>query len=46
MKAKILVVEDESVFRDLANPVLTKQGYSVDIAEKAAEALEKMKRRR
>ena len=43
MQEKILVVDDEQVLRDLANEVLSEEGYSVSLASSGQEALEQMK---
>ncbi len=39
---RVLVVEDNSVNQDVLKQILTKAGYSVDIAENGLEALEKL----
>jgi two-component system, NtrC family, response regulator AtoC len=43
MKEKILVVDDEEVLRNLANEILSEEGYQVTLAGSAEEALEQMK---
>ena len=39
---KILVVDDDSLVRDLLCEILTEEGYSVDSASNGIEALEKL----
>jgi NADPH-dependent 2,4-dienoyl-CoA reductase/sulfur reductase-like enzyme/CheY-like chemotaxis protein len=41
-KAKILVVDDEEVFRKSLNRILSKEGYSIVEAQDAEKAVEKM----
>lgn len=45
-KAKIMVVDDESIIRDLVNRVLTDEGYEVDTLDNAADALKKIEGQR
>jgi PAS domain S-box-containing protein len=45
-KAKILVVDDEQVIRDLAKRILGGEGHQVDTVDNAADALEKIKTKR
>jgi PAS domain S-box-containing protein len=45
-KARILVVDDEPVIRELANRVLTGEGYEVDLADNAVDALTKIQSHR
>lgn len=39
---KVLVVDDDSLVRDLLCEILTEEGYSVDSASNGIEALEKL----
>jgi two-component system cell cycle sensor histidine kinase/response regulator CckA len=41
-KARILVVDDEQVVRDVVNRVLTGEGYKVETVDNAADALKKI----
>jgi two-component system NtrC family sensor kinase len=41
-KARILVVDDEQVVRDVVNRVLTGEGHKVEAADNAADALKKI----
>ena len=43
MQERILVVDDEEVLRNLANEVLTDEGYQVSLASSGQEALAKIK---
>ena len=45
-KARILVVDDEQVVRDVVNRVLTGEGYKVETADNAADALKKIESKR
>ncbi|UCH51988.1 MAG: PAS domain S-box protein [Chloroflexota bacterium] len=45
-KAKILVVDDEPVIRQLVSQVLTDEGHMVETADNAADALELVKSKR
>jgi CheY-like chemotaxis protein len=45
-KAKILVVDDERVIRDLVKRVLAEEGYKVDTVDNAADALKKIEGKR
>jgi CheY-like chemotaxis protein len=45
-KAKILVVDDERVIRDLVKRVLAEEGYEVDTVDNAADALKKIEGKR
>ena len=45
-KAKILVVDDEPVIRQLVSQVLTDEGHAVETADNAAEALKMVKSKR
>ena len=42
VKARILVVDDEQVVRDVVNRVLTGEGHRVETVDNAADALEKI----
>jgi signal transduction histidine kinase/ActR/RegA family two-component response regulator len=42
VKARILVVDDEQVVRDVVNRVLTGEGHKVDAVDNAADALKKI----
>ncbi|MGB8707791.1 MAG: response regulator, partial [Dehalococcoidia bacterium] len=42
VKARILVVDDEQVVRDVVNRVLTGEGHKVDTVDTAADALKKI----
>ena len=42
VKARILVVDDEQVIRDVINRVLTGEGYKVETVDNAADALKKI----
>jgi PAS domain S-box-containing protein len=46
VKARILVVDDEQVVRDVVNRVLTGEGHKVEIADNAADALNKIESKR
>ncbi len=43
MKAKILVVDDEKVIRDMLEKFLSRKGYEVVTADSGQKALEKLK---
>jgi len=45
-KAKILVVDDEPVIRQLVSQVLTEEGHQVDTMDNAADALKMVKNKR
>jgi two-component system NtrC family sensor kinase len=46
VKARILVVDDEQVVRDVVNRVLTGEGHKVDTVDNAADALKKIESKR
>jgi PAS domain S-box-containing protein len=46
VKARILVVDDEQVVRDVVNRVLTGEGHKVETADNAADALNKIESKR
>jgi PAS domain S-box-containing protein len=46
VKARILVVDDEQVVRDVINRVLTGEGHKVETIDNAAEALKKIESQR
>jgi PAS domain S-box-containing protein len=46
VKARILVVDDEQVVRDVINRVLTGEGYKVETVDNAADALKKIESKR
>jgi PAS domain S-box-containing protein len=46
VKARILVVDDEQVVRDVINRVLTGEGHKVDTVDNAADALKKIESKR
>ncbi len=45
-KAKILVIDDESVIRQFVSRVLSEEGHEVEAVDKAEDALEKIKSKR
>ncbi|MBM4454452.1 MAG: response regulator, partial [Chloroflexi bacterium] len=45
-KARILVVDDEQVIRDIAKRILTSEGYNVDTVDNATDALKMIKGKR
>ena len=45
MQERILVVDDEEVLRNLADEVLSKEGYQVALASSGKEALDVMKQK-
>ncbi|MCJ7515597.1 MAG: response regulator, partial [Dehalococcoidia bacterium] len=45
-RARILVVDDEQVVRDVVNRVLTGEGYKVETVDNAADALKKIESKR
>ncbi|OGN92917.1 MAG: hypothetical protein A2Z75_07370 [Chloroflexi bacterium RBG_13_50_10] len=45
-KARILVVDDEQVIRDVVNRVLTGEGYKVETVDNATDALKKIESQR
>ncbi|MCJ7828293.1 MAG: response regulator, partial [Dehalococcoidia bacterium] len=46
VKARILVVDDEQVVRDIVNRVLTGEGHKVETVDNAADALKKIESKR
>jgi len=46
VKARILVVDDEQVVRDVVNRVLTGEGHKVETVDNAADALKKIESKR
>ncbi|MGD0352685.1 MAG: PAS domain S-box protein [Dehalococcoidia bacterium] len=46
VKARILVVDDEQVVRDVVNRVLTGEGHKVDTVDNAVDALKKIESKR